>query len=243
LLDEDGRAIPMAQLLPMLTGMTQVRSETCDPRTGRFDLGPFPPGTVVLHILPPKRGKLRVGPHELAAGETWNVGEVRLAPDGRLRARLVPSGLEVSDAVDLSIDFFPEPFEGSGAERLSPSLAPGRYVLRVAGGEYEDLALPFEIRSDVVSTLDVPLRRGWRTLVAIRAPESVAIAELQVSLPDGGVIERMVWERQGALLVKTLHLPVGSFAVTAIAGRLRATGTVVVEAVDRDEATLTLALD
>ncbi len=242
-LDEEGRPIPTAQIWPWALAFTWVAIETCDPRTGRFDLGPFPAGSVKLLLKAPGRGMLVRGPHELLPGETWDVGEVRLAADGRLCVRLVPLGLAPGEELQLSLSlghFNPDAFEGAGLERLSPPLAPGAHTLFVGGGEYEELALPFEVRSDAETVLDVPLRRGWRTQVAVRAPESSALGFLRVSLPGGAALEHMLWERTGEHWIESLHLPAGTFTVEATAGDHRASGTLVVEPVDRDEPALVL---
>jgi len=243
-LDEEGKPVPDAQLVPMTPDTYSVAVETCDPGTGRFALGPLPPARVRLHVRVPRRGEIVVGPRELAAGETWDVGVLRLQPEGRLRLRFV-GDVESTGEVELALDTLPFPeraFEGEGVERLSPPLAPGAHTLRVGGGPYEELALPFEVRSGAETVLDVPLRRGWRTLVAARVSNTVPWIELRVTLP-GGVLERMLYERRDDLLVGTLHLPAGTFAVEAVSGGRSVLGTLVVEPRDRDEIALVLALD
>jgi RNA polymerase sigma-70 factor (ECF subfamily) len=244
-LDEQGRAVPTAQLVPMTDDSYFIALGTCDPDTGRFALGPFPAGRVRLSVRTPQRGDIVFEPHELVADETWDVGEIRLAPEGRLRVRLVPAGLEASAAIELSLDGqpFPEPaFGGTGVERLSPPLAPGSHTLRLGGGSCEELALPFEIRSRAETVIDVPLRRGWRTAVAVRAPDS-AWVELSLRGPGGLLLERRMWEREGELITGTLHLQAGEYFVEAAAGGRRARGTLIVEANDRDGPALVLSIE
>ncbi|NOT31430.1 MAG: hypothetical protein HOP15_13365 [Planctomycetes bacterium] len=241
-LDEAGRPLPTAQILPWATGSPGAGFESCDPRTGRFELGPYPAGPMQLIFRAPGRGTLVRGPHALAPGETWDVGEVRLEPEGRLRVRLVPAGLEPDESLDLVLEPFLEPFEGTGSERLSPPLAPHAYTLHVSGGEFEQLALAFAIESGVETVLDVPLRRGWRTRVVVRAPDSIPLGRLLVHLPSG-TLEDFLWHRERESFVETLRLPAGTFAVEATAGALRAAGTLVVEPVDRDEPALVLTLE
>jgi len=243
LLDEAGHALPSAELMAWSTSAMGSVLESCDPRTGRFDLGPYPPGEVRFIVRVAGRGTL-VREHVLAAGETWDVGELRLEPEGRLRVRLLAAELEPSAALVLACEpgCF-DPFEGQGDERLSPPLAPGQYTLSVGGGEYEELALPFAIEGGAETRLDVPLRRGWKTPVEVRAPESVALGFLSVQMGDGSVRKHTLWKREGEMFVETLRLPVGTFALEVRAGELRASGTVVVEPVDREEAAVRLELE
>ena len=240
-LDEAGRPVANMQILPYRTGSAGAAYETCDPRTGHFELGPYPPGEMQLAFQVPGRASV-VRWHSLHSGETWNVGEVRLAPEGRLRVHLVASELEPDDSLQLSLDSFFERFEGTGAERRSPPLPPRAYTLRVGGGAFAELALPFEIESGAEAVLDVPLRRGWRTSVAVRAPDSAPLGRLLVHTP-GGTLEHFLWQREGGVFVETLHLPAGSFEVEASAGELTAVGTLVVMPIDRDEPALVLTLE
>ena len=241
-LDEEGRPLQNAHVLPWATNSAAAAFEACDPRTGRFDIGPYPPGPLKLVLRVPGRGVLMRGPRTLAAGETWDVGEVRLEPEGRLRVRLVPSGVEAGEAVQLAVDPFLGDFEGTGSERLSPPLAPGDYVVRVAGGGVEELALPFVIESGAETVLDVPLRRGWRAPVAVGAPDTVLLGRLEVQLASGP-LQAFLWHREGDRFVESLWLAPGSYAVEATAGELTASGTLVVEPVDREEAVLVLNLE
>src|SRR5262249_47408056 len=133
-------------------------------------------------------------------------------------------------------------FEGTGSERLSPPLAPRAYTLHVSGGELEELALPFTIEAGVESVLDVPLRRGWRTAIAVRAPDDVAIGQLVVRLPSAP-LETFLWHREGDFFVESLRLPPGTFAVEATAGERHAAGMLVVEPVDREQPALVLDLE
>src|SRR6185295_17819056 len=104
------------------------------------------------------------------------------------------------------------------------------YTLHVSGGELEELALPFTIESGVESVLDVPLRRGWRTPIAVRAPDTVGMGQIVVHL-SSGPLEDFLWQREGEFFVETLRLPAGRFEVEATAGGMSASGWVVVEPV------------
>ena len=240
-LDEEGRPLPDAHVLPWTSRAAGSSFETCDPRTGRFELGPYAPGDMKLLFRAPGRGMLVRGPRLLAVHETWDVGEVRLQREGRLRVRLVAAGIEPAESIELSLDPFLDPFEGTGDERLSPPLAPRSYVRRVSGGELENLALPLEIERGAETVLEVPLRRGWRARVAVRAPESVFRGHLRVQLPSGP-FESILRRREGEHFVAELRLAPGSHPVEATAGELSAAGTLVVEALDRAEPALVLAL-
>jgi hypothetical protein len=122
-------------------------------------------------------------------------------------------------------------------------------VLEVDGARIAELALPFTIASGAETTLDVPLRRGWRTPLALRASADVPLARLRVTAPDGSTSEHVMYERAGEAgessdtLVATLHLAPGAYSVAATAGPRHASGTLVVEPVDRDDPALVLALD
>jgi len=55
--------------------------------------------------------------------------------------------------------------------------------------------------------------------------------------------DHVLFKQEGEVFVETLRLAAGTFTVEAWAGELKASGTVVVEPVDRDEAVVRLVLE
>jgi RNA polymerase sigma factor (sigma-70 family) len=239
-LDEEGRPIPDAQLIAFVEGQDMFAMHSCDPTTGRFDLGPYPPRRASLNLAAPGRAPLNIGPHELVAGQTWDVGTVRLAPEGRLVVQLVPVELELADDIEVHVIGCMFGPEGDGSERTQ-SLPPGAHTLLLDGDACAELALDFEIQSGADTVLEVPLLRGWRTTLGVRT--TAEEAELRVSLPTGGVLTWPARKRQGELLVRAFRLAPGSYSVEAVVGTQRATGTVVVEPEDGTEPALVLSLE
>jgi hypothetical protein len=78
-LDAQGQAVPGASLAPIPVDAAVWNSPllTTDP-AGAFDLGPYPPGRWAIHIESGQLGELRTATVELAPGESWDFGDLRM---------------------------------------------------------------------------------------------------------------------------------------------------------------------
>ena len=232
-LDEDGGVIPGASVMPWADQGGNSMQVECEEATGRFEVGPLPPGRWRLVLEAPGRAQVFVGPRELGPGETWDCGEVRLAPPGRVVVRLHPEG-ELGEDPRLRLRqagwWRPEDLGTVGLER-SASLPPGLYQLNVLG-PYEELTLPFEVQSGGETVLDVPIRRGTHALVQVLdAGEEARFVELRVSSPGAPAVLERTCGRGGSSVgfATSLYLAPGTYTVEARAGARQASGTLVVE--------------
>lgn len=148
-----------------------------DPATGAFDLGPFPPGIWQLWVRHPEFPDHVFGPQPLALGETWDLGEMKLAAGGTLVAvfgrgtgtqGLVPclSVLQGSRSDGRALEF------ADDVARSRP-LAPGDYLLIWDGEGLSSGCAPFTISSGGETVLNLSLTAGLACpLVVVEAKAS-----------------------------------------------------------------------
>jgi RNA polymerase sigma-70 factor (ECF subfamily) len=222
-LDATGAPLANAPLRATNRDFWPSGSGISDPE-GRFELGPFPPGTYRLQLSAPSGlalPALTLGPRALAADEVWDCGALALEAGGELAVRLDPSsdalGLTPTLTVLRGTDWVTSLQPGEGSYR-SVSLAPGAYRLALAGAGVAVALVPFELRPGQATELTVPLARGIE-------------AHLRVELDFYGTPQRplaRVTDAAGTLLVEQellaskdrgfaleLGLPPGTYRVTA----------------------------
>ncbi len=73
----DGRPVGGASVRPTSPEFHSPHTLTTEEGTGRFEVGPLPPGMWVLGIRVPGQPEYRTEPRRLAEGETWDLGVVR----------------------------------------------------------------------------------------------------------------------------------------------------------------------
>ena len=138
------------------------------------------------------------------ANETWDLGTVVLEPAGSLvvQALRAPGAeaLEPWFRVHRASDdgrFELGPVEAAGAGWRREALAPGRYVLEVAGNGVASANVPFELHAGEERVLEVPLHPGLRREVHVRTgAEHVTRLHLRVLDADGElVLEDELWPR------------------------------------------------
>jgi RNA polymerase sigma factor (sigma-70 family) len=251
-LDEQGQPMPGAEVMPWHGSGGGSSPLLCEEATGRFEFGPFPPGRWRLNLTAPGRPTVFLGPRELAPGETWDCGDVRLAPVGRVVVRLVPDRLEHELAEGLRMRIRQggwwrlEGLKSTDPLTRTAELPPGRYEILVFGGSYDELVVPFEIRSGEETAVDVPLRPGLLATVRVKlADPFVTTVELDLR-PDGNPIGlyKLLGRSKDGDFVETFHLAPGTYTVEASAQGRRATGELVVAPVVEPAANvLELALD
>jgi hypothetical protein len=232
-LDERGQAIPGATAMPWYDN--QASSEKIDDTSGRFELGPFPPGVFRLTLESPGGEQISLGPRDLAPGETWDCGVTRLAPAGRVVVRLQPEGIELGQDLWLRIrgenQFWrAEGLDGSNPLLRTAALPPGRYKLVVLGGDYAEVDVPFEIRSGEETPIEVPIRRGRSAAVAVSCDDP-ALTQIELSLTraqDALAITRFLGRSKDGTFRDGLHLAPGAYWVEARAADRRADGELVV---------------
>ncbi|MEQ1894899.1 MAG: carboxypeptidase-like regulatory domain-containing protein, partial [Planctomycetota bacterium] len=241
-LDEAGRVVPEMMVIVVAENTDVAPTGSPDPRTGAFDSGLVPAGRTQVYMRTPGRAPFLLGPHVLAPGETWDLGVVRLEPEGTLLVRLVgdaPPGPEIELLLTSS---FEAAFEGEGFERRSTPLRPGTHRLYLRGGEYEEALVDCEVQSGQETVVELALRRGWRAPVAVRGAGDAGRLFVAVRRPDGTLLEHELQPASGPETLVEFRLAPGEYPCEARAGRRTATGVLQVTATDRLDPALTLEL-
>jgi len=241
-LDEAGRVVPEMMVIVVAENAAVAPQGSPDPRTGAFDSGLVPAGRTQVYVRTPDRAPFLLGPRVLAPGETWDLGLVQLEPEGSLFVRLVgdaPPGPELELLLTTS---FEAAFQGEGFERRSTPLRPGTHRLYLRGGEYEEAFVDCEVQPGQETVVELALRRGWRTPVAVRGAGDAGRLFVVVRRPDGTLLEHEVQPASGPETRVEFRLAPGEYPCEARSGRRTATGVLQVTATDRLDPALTLEL-
>lgn len=164
--------------------------------TGAFESAPCPPGSYRMSITAPGFPKLRFT-HELAAGETWDVGTVRLQRGSNVAVQLVGDPELFAGRMPMSVyqagQYIARVETKDGFGRSTPLLA-GDYELRVFGGAIARKGIPFTIRVGADTRMDVPIAAGTATTIACtfagEAPTRPPWASVEVRDASGTVVFR-----------------------------------------------------
>jgi len=200
---------------------------------GGFDLGPFPPGEWKLSIRHPQFPAYDDGPHALAANETWQLGTITLLRGGTATLRTSGDMVERADFLARGVDRFSYSTFGeeAGAPRSRP-LAPGDYHLLVSGDGVAMQAVPFVIRADEETVVDVAAQAGVVQTVVCEVPGDVDRTTVTFEVRRDGVYVGRRAADVGADRRATteLCLQPGSYAVTVGLGERTASATCTVGA-------------
>lgn len=139
-----------------LTPENEVRAKAA--ADGSFRLGPLPPGTYFLELHLDGEPTLHLDGIAVGAEEVRDLGVLRFAAGGRIRARVVGDGegdaetLVRSLAGEITYSVRPD-----GDAVLSEELVPGRYL--VSGG-MAGILEEAEVRAGETTSVDLKLRGG-----------------------------------------------------------------------------------
>jgi RNA polymerase sigma factor (sigma-70 family) len=161
ILEVDGTPLGGAMFCPRFAKIANQRMLTADAETGRFEVGPYPPGEWWICAIS-RSGAMSPSPkHTLVAGETFDFGDVQVM-------RGVVVAVNVSCACgepgtntsawlrDDSDWTYSLTFEGT--EARSPLVAPGHYVLTVERDGCAKLEREIVLRDGEQPRIDVELR-------------------------------------------------------------------------------------
>jgi RNA polymerase sigma-70 factor (ECF subfamily) len=261
--DADGRPFAGATVSVQDALLSGGDLATVKEDTGRFELGPYPPGEWTLCVqpswpgglvsaFPPTQPQTWLGPKRLAANVTWDVGTVRLLPAGALavtveREPAVPEDSEVSLQVFAGSRLVRCEFTRAGDVWTSTPLSPGDYWLCVSGRAVASDRVPVEVPAAKQTRVPVRLRPGRPVVVRVLegTPESgLRNAMLVVQDADGRIVhERLLAWRAGEPFEAALALGAGSWSlvVTTTTGE-RAEGRIDVHDLRSPPETLVLTL-
>lgn len=192
IVDELGNAADGAQLVLGRERLSRGTLHYPEP-SGRFELGPLPPGKWVLMAVSPELKELPrvvLGPRELAAHETWDCGTVVLTRGGTLTltARALAPEAEPSFSV-LREGAPPAGLTREGEIWRSGPLQAGAYRLQVRGRGVAAQQQPFEIREGDVTRLELVLAAGQTIPIHIRVADAGEETSVQLSVRDARGVE------------------------------------------------------
>ena len=188
-LDSDGKPVKECSVVPRDRRVMGGRMVTTEVGTGRFKLGPCPPGEYSVRIRAKGYPVVRTAFKKLNKNDTWDLGVIRLQHAGFLQVKLkgetslLPENgwFPLQDAAKETFDYVR--IRNGKAER-SNQLAPGTYYLQVMDKNYLCARHKFEIQAGEDTHLEVPLKRG--TLVVLEFV--IKANDKLVAIPRGGVM-------------------------------------------------------
>lgn len=223
LVDASGQPVGKAMVISLPRRAARFPNHESDARTGQFDVGPIPPGWYRLLVMARGFAWYYSTDRQLTAGETWDVGAVRLHRGGRLAVRIGSAAVSSQAKSKIRMAVINSGFRSLvrlriGADLVrSKLLAPGRYLLSVTGPDVAAQAIPFVITDGEDRELDVTLTEGWQCKFSVQAPPSVGEYEMvRLTIEGaGGVVEdRMVPRRKAPAFVFECGLATGHYTVT-----------------------------
>jgi len=222
----DGTVLPVVAISPYRTLADNSPAVAADAATGAFRLGPYPPGEYSLTLSAAGFPDLRVPKRTLAGGATWDLGELRFARGGELVCALVGTTAD-TDAVDVTVrasdgTWVANVAAKDGLRRCGP-LPPGDYRLHLLGESAAAAVVPFSIRRDEVTRIDVPLRAGTVVTLVAKLPAPTAerrVVEFTVCDGRGELVGQPgAWSENG-LATHRVALAAGRYRVVATADDL-----------------------
>ncbi len=215
----DGRALESVSLAPVGARLVQARVTQAAADDGRFELAPLPAGAWSVSFTPRGAPARTVGPHDVAPGETWDLGDVVFEVGGTIRIETraqngvhhLPSWIEVLDSRSASVAYIEH---ADGVWRSGP-LAPGRYVVVPGGGEVALTRAEVEVHAGLESLATLELARGIGVRWSFVDERGAAFTS---------PIEASLFDERGALLYQppVLRSPAGASASLRLApGRYR----------------------
>lgn len=198
--------------------------------SGRFTFSPVVPGRWYLTIVTKNHPDFGRGPIELAANATQDIGVIRLAIGGTLRATIRSGSAS-------GVQFRARRRDGGapgGTVKLgvgqlaSTRLNPGEYDLTVSGNGTAEQTIPFVIRDNEVTRFELSLQTGVRQRFVIVVPTSATAGDainLRVMLGEQHVRSRLAGRATNAedKPRKTrVWLVPGDYTATVTCGKLRA---------------------
>lgn len=230
-------AAPESRTYLNVIGPTAQRSATfgdCtfDPATGRFRIGPLPPGSP-FYIgaatwypeLPGTQGhrtigEHRVGPFTLTPGETRDIGEIAVPVTGMLRVRL--SHAPQVDPSEIRLEWHDlDAGPGSwGLVMLRQNLAaeirvlPGRYSVTVWGRGFCNVDREIAVDANGLATLDIRLEPGARRPIELRIPAGESSVAVEIRGADGSLaFDDELTRAEAPVVQRWPNLAVGSYTV------------------------------
>ncbi len=178
----DEKVPPGIAFVPMSASAGQGMFQAVDPATGRFASELLPPGEYDLTVQAPGFGTVPLGRRRLSAGETVDLGRIRLRESGAVTIRLVYADGSLHLGTSVRLDgglgyLFAMDAEGFGVARI-PKVPPGRYyVVACHPDGYGAVAGEVAVEEGREATVALTLPKGREVRLAFRPPPGSSFPE------------------------------------------------------------------
>jgi hypothetical protein len=167
----DGRALVNVEVWLNSGEITRSARTLSALGTGAFRFEALPPGSYRLRLSRSDQPTVELPARDLAPGETWDLGTVRIETPGTLRVNVSRDDGQPVGKCSLTVEGVTTP--GRRSVHAVPSkakpmaLAAGRHTLRVDAHGCAVEVVPLEIRSGEETVIDLTLRVGVRRMIRI----------------------------------------------------------------------------
>jgi hypothetical protein len=181
-LDSSGEPVSGASISARRKADEPAPIQLSETSSGRFKLGPIPPGLYVVDVSARGYAGVSIGPRAIEPRETWDLGQIRLTAPGTLVVHLTRSdkarlGTVWAFCRMIGVGGHQHLDIGEDAAARSSALGPGRYELHVDGLDIVSAKRDFEIRAGETTSLDVVLQVGLEVRIRFSDPAGLALAE------------------------------------------------------------------
>jgi len=175
----NGTAVPEARVVARERGGAGAQVAADD--SGKFAIGAIQAGTWRLQIRVPDQPTTWTGWHEVGAGATVDLGEIRLPEAGTVLVRLrgADGRHPYVSACDASLADWTG-FTGKGDERHSEPLAPGPHCVSVSGDGVASQLVRVDVRAGERREVVIDLQTGHRQSFEIVAPSRLTEQHIRI---------------------------------------------------------------
>jgi RNA polymerase sigma-70 factor, ECF subfamily len=251
-LDESGKPFEGAEVSYFVESTGQGQTQASDAQ-GRFHIGPLHPGRYFLQVRVKGYATSDVRGLALSAGETRDLGDLRLLAPGEIHVHLsLPAGVQPEELQGYVFVTGPDGEQRDAIEMRDSNgrlggLAPGRYRLLLASDRLRAAPATVELRAHETAEVELRAEPGTLRMLRLTLPAGTDEPRIQVRVRDaaGNTVYEDSWTRRGSQPVfgTVPGLALGQFRVEAsTAGGLTAKGALEVLALEPSSAICDLEL-
>ena len=240
-LGADGRPAEGVQIRVRRADEQMSPYHFADPETGRFRVGPLPPGAYDIAVVTKGHPDVRLGRKDVEPNAELDLGTIRLVDGGILEVKAKREGggtpARIWGEVFAVDGASAGHLTGEGDVARCPALPPGRYRIRVhetvSPTETWMAFLDVEIRAGETTSIDATLAAaGVRTFRAALAAGGAPTGDVRIVVRTvAGAVVYDMSVPLSATRATSLALPIGSYVVEASTGEgLRADARIEVAA-------------
>ena len=184
---------------------------------GFFEIGPVCPGEWYLGVESRQFPRVTIERRTLDANSTWDVGTIRLEAGGDVHVEVVEG-----DATGVGFTILDARQKWSGirlenGKGTSDKLPVGSHHLMVSGKTCAAQSIPFEVRANETTRVEVHVRAGVRQRFEIGLPETGELASVTLRIQRRGELVARTWasRRQDKPCTGEACLVPGEYTVVA----------------------------